>query len=70
MRILDVRPAGYRVLIEMDLDQVEKVLLALSETTQLRYNGNERGKKEAVEYLVTEFYPTLERLVKDMKHGA
>jgi len=63
-----VVPAGFRVLIEHDFGDLEKIVQAL-DGTELSYDFKNTEKQKAVEYLVGEFYAQLDKLIRDVKGG-
>lgn len=68
MRILDVRPAGLRVVMEFDLTDLENLAAAL-ECAQFTPNRNNEEQRPAAEYVKSKFYPELKDLLASIKHG-
>ena len=68
MRIVDVKPAGYRALIEHDVDDLVKIRTAL-DCMERNVASLDDDKKVAVNYLVEVFYPRIDKLLKDLNYG-
>jgi hypothetical protein len=66
MRVLDVKPAGFRVLVEYDLIELEKLLDAL-DRAQIDPKDQVNG---SVDYVVNEFYPKLKSFLESLKNGS
>ena len=69
MRILDVRPAGLRVVMEFDLQDLEKIASAL-ECAQFIPNRDSIEQRAAAEYAKDKFYPELKEFLASIKHGS
>jgi len=68
MRILNVTPAGYRLVTEFELSEFEMIVKAL-DGTELRYDYKDVEKTKAVEFLTKELYPKIEKLIKEIRSG-
>ena len=69
MRILDVRPAGLRVVMEFDLEDLQKLADAL-ECARFVPNRNSEVQSPAAEYVKDKFYPELKAFLASIKHGS
>lgn len=69
MRILDVRPAGLRIVMEFDFNDLEQLALAL-ECAQFTPNRSSAEQGPAALYVKDRFYPELKELLASVKHGS
>jgi hypothetical protein len=69
MRILDVRPAGLRVVMEFDLQDLEQLASAL-ECAQFVPNRSSAEQGPAATYVKDKFYPELKEFLASVKHGS
>jgi NADP-dependent 3-hydroxy acid dehydrogenase YdfG len=72
-KILDVKPAGFRVFIEHDLEDLKKLALAINcaEFDITKVDVAERNDvKESVNWVINNFFPDLKRFLKEIDDGS
>lgn len=73
LKILDVKPAGFRVIIEHDLEELKKLALALNcaefDVTKI-IEGDRSDVRDSVNWVVNKFFPELKKFLKEIDDGS
>jgi len=73
LKILDVKPTGFRVIIEHELEDLKKFALALNvaefDITKIQ-DENRVDVKDSVNWIVNQFFPELKKFLKEIDNGS
>jgi hypothetical protein len=73
LKILDVKPTGFRVIIEHELEDLKKLALALNvaefDITKIQ-DENRVDVKDSVNWIVNQFFPELKKFLKEIDNGS
>lgn len=67
MEIVGIYPEAVHIVIDFTLSNVQKIKLALEMVGEIELAGMKEEEKESVKFLTEEFYPSIEKVVKDME---
>ncbi|MEN6445564.1 MAG: hypothetical protein ABFC98_05910 [Candidatus Cloacimonas sp.] len=73
LKILDVKPVGFRVVIEHDLEDLKKLALAINcaEFNIIKVKEEERSDvTESVNWIINKFFPELKKFLKEIENGS
>ena len=73
LKILDVKPTGFRVIIEHELEDLKKLARALNvaefDITKIQ-DENRVDVKDSVNWIVNQFFPELKKFLKEIDNGS
>lgn len=68
-KVLNVAPKDIYVVMEIGLEELKK-LRTVMDITKIDYNGKDEEETKAVKYFKEVFYPFVDEVLEEIKHGS